>query len=840
MYLAAYYDYPTGKFHLWDDTHGYINFDFQKYAYRKDKNGTHIAIDGTRVTRTTRWTSAEVHAGDIYEADILPTTRVLNDLYKEDESPSKGCNVGFWDIETEILQGFPNWRNPINKITGVAFFDKSNNQHYAFILDEHRQIERTDQDNVSIIPCATEEILIKSFLTTYREARIHILTDWNGDIFDVPYFYNRTLAVLGEEWANMLSPIGQVNFDEKTFTYEIAGLAHLDYLRLYKKFSIGERGSYRLNDIGLLEVNLGKIHYEGTLDTLYKTDIHKFVQYNLNDNFILEALENKLKYIDLSRDQCHTSHVAYQDIFKSTRVIDGGILTYAKLNNLVVPTKPATITGIRNTEKAEGAFVKDPVVGRYRWVVDFDATSLYPSIIRSLNISSETKIFTVLSEHGISLSDLIDNQDYTIKMSNGSTKKVTGKKIKDVVIENKFAFSCNGVAYNTTKRGLIAQVLDDWFAKRKEYTALHNKYMQEGNTELAEFYDRRQYNQKILINSVYGALLESGFRYYDMDNGESVTRTGKRIILFGEIVGNQYCKDMTGKDIPYVVYCDTDSLFIKLEDVLTHFNINLDDDAACKAKINEMIPPMQKYINTEYNRFCKDDMNLTDHFIEFKQEYIIKSALWVKKKNYAMWLVNKKGHDMDKIDVKGLSVVRSSFAPAFRTNMNRVLKDMLYYVEQDVIEVYLREFEKAMVDQHVYQIANPTSLKDIDKWLVKDKYVFKTGTPVHVKAAIQHNWFIELKNLGKKYPKFVNGDKIKWVYLHNNPLGLESIAMRGYEDPQDLIDYAEKYRDYTKTYNRTFVTKIQALYTAIGWGIINLNENKNIVFEESDEWSLIN
>lgn len=836
MYLSVYYDYSTGKMHLWDDTHGYINFDYQKYAYRLDPKGKDIAIDGSRVSRTTKWTQAEVQAGEIYEADIRPTTRVLVDLYKETEAKSEGCNIGFWDIETEILQGFPNWRNPINKITAVAFFDRSKNQHYCYILDEQNVLEHTEYDNVKIVPCGTEEILIKSFLLTYRAAGIHILTDWNGDIFDVPYFYNRTLNVLGEEWANMLSPIGKVTFDEVSFKYDIAGVAHLDYLPLYKKHSIGERGSYRLNDIGLLEVNIGKIHYEGTLDTLYKTDINKFIQYNLNDNFIIEALENKLKYIDLTRDQCHTSHVAYQDALSSTRVIDGGILTYAKNNNMVVPTKPVTITGHRNTEKAEGAFVKDPITGRYRWVVDFDATSLYPSIIRSLNISSETKVFTVLSESGITLTDLVNDVTYTIRMANGQTKKATGAKIKKVVIENNFAFSCNGVAYKTDKRGLVALVLDDWFAKRKEYTALYNKYTKEGNTELAEFYDRRQYNQKILINSVYGALLESGFRYYDMDNGESVTRTGKRIILFGEKVGNHYCKEITGLDTPFVVYCDTDSLFIKLEDVLTHFNIDLDDDDACKNKINEMIPAMQGYINSEYNKFCKDDMNLEKHFIEFKQEYIIKSALWVKKKNYAMWLVNKKGHNIDKIDVKGLSVVRSSFAPAFRTTMNRVIKDMLYYVDQPTIEDYLRIFEKDMVGQHIYQIANPTSLKDINKWTIKNEFTFMKGTPVHVKAAMQHNWFIDIKKLGKKYPKFVNGDKIKWVYLHKNPLGLDSIAMRGYEDPPELLEYAEKYKDYQRTFDSTFITKIQALYSAIQWGIINLNENKNDCYEDDDEW----
>lgn len=832
MYQAIYYDRMTRMIHLWDDDLGYNTFPYEKYAYRENEKGRNVTIDGTRVSKVHKWDESEVKAGLIWEADISPTTRVLVDFYKDDDTPSRNCNIGFWDIETEILEGFPDWKKPKNKVTAVAFFDKSNNQHYVFILDEKKTLEYREYDNVKIVPCETEAEVMKQFLTTYRAANIHILTDWNGEQFDVPYFYNRTLKVLDEDWANMLSPIDQVYYNEQLEKYEIAGVAHLDYLPLYKKYSVGERPSYRLGEIGKLEVGIDKISYEGNLDTLYKNDIEKFIQYNLNDNYIIEALEKKLKYIDISRGTSHTCHTAYQDVVYATRVLDGAILTYAKRNNLVVPTKPVTITSFRPDKKAEGAFVKDPIVGRYRYLVDFDATSLYPSIIRSLNISSETKMFTVLSDDGMTYTDLIDDKEYKVKTLYNTIETTTGAKIKKLIKDKNYSFSCNSTAYRQDKRGIIPQVLDVWFAKRKEYSALANKFHKEGDMEQFDFYDRRQYIQKILINSLYGALLQSGFRYYDLENGESVTRSGKRIILFAEKCGNRWVNNIINSEEPAVVYCDTDSIFIQLQKVLEHYNIDIEDHDSCKNKILELIPDIYKHINTAFDLFCKEKMNLDKHEIEFKQEYIIRTGFWIKKKNYVMWLINQKGRDIDKIDIKGLAVVRSSFAPAFKNTMMRVIKDILNYESQSHIEGYMRTFKNEMKNEPLMVIANPTSLKDIKKWTIPGEYSFMKGTPVHVKAGLVHNWFLEVHKLKGKFPPLHNGDKIKWVYLQPNPFGLKSIAFRGYDDPKQLIEFADEYKEYEKTFDQTFITKIQSLYDAIGWGVINLNKNKNKFTED--------
>lgn len=302
-------------------------------------------------------------------------------------------------------------------------------------------------------------------------------------------------------------------------------------------------------------------------------------------------------------------------------------------------------------------------------------------------------------------------------------------------------------------------------------------------------------------------------------------------------VCDEYVYDIGMYDTPHTFFANDilvhNSVFIKMQEVLEYNNIDITDDDACKKKILELVPILYKHINSSFDIFCKESMNMEKHFIEFKQEYIIKSGMWVKKKNYIQHLINKKGKDINSIDVKGLSVVRSSFAPAFKGTMTRVLHDMLNYVEKPVIEEYLRDFKFSMKDASIQEIANPTSLKEISKYTTKDgSYRFLTKTPAHVKAGLQYNWFIHHNKLEDTYPKLSDGDKIKWVYLQDNPFGFESLAFKGYDDPPALMEFIDTYKDYSKTYDSVFVTKIQSLYDVLNWGTINLNKNKKKYYIE--------
>ena len=836
MYQSIFVDRHKRKVHLWDDKEGYTIEPLHPYLYGyvKDPRGKKKAIDGKTVRRVKinpEVKEAAKHPDKrhlYYETDVPLETRVLIDKYGDSDTPSTNLREFNFDIETEILQGFPDWRNPVNKITAIAWHEKLSNQYGVLVLDEDGLVDSSVKDNVEIISCASEIDLLEIFIEKYTQINPHILTGWNVEGFDVPYLVNRMGRVLGDEATNKLSPVRRISYREGIDKWFIEGVSILDYMLLYKKFTMGEKPTYRLDAIGKDEVNLGKIEYDGNLDDLFTSDINKYIDYNLNDVEIVKRLDDKLKFIDLARAICHKGHVPYQQIHITSAYLEGAILTHTHRLGVVTKNKPHDV--IKDT-KFSGAFVKVPNPGRYDWIYDLDLTSLYPSIIMTLNISPETKI-GIFNEFDVDAFRARKPRNWRLDIEGKSSIDMKDGEILEFLETEKCSIGSNGAVYKTDKAGLIPAILDRWFKERVEYKDLRKKFEKEGNEAQAAYFDQMQYVTKILLNSMYGVLGMKTFRFFDIDNAEAVTATGQQLIKATGEFGSKFYNDEIGTTgVDYIIYTDTDSVFLSALPLINkrYPHIDVEDKVAMTRAILPIAEEVQEYINKMYDLYAKRIHNVDTHRFDIKQELISKSGIWIAKKRYAQWVINQEGHPCDKLDVKGIDVVRSSFPAAMRTFLADVLQGILENKTQFTIDEMIVTFRDTMKQMPVADIAKSTGVKNIEKHVFKDDGIIELqkGAPAHVKAAVAYNNMLRRVDSGE-LGEIRSGDKIKWVYLKTNSLGLDAMAFKNYDDPQEILDFINKYVNYDKIFDRELHNKLESFYGALKWGAVPNHDMKQI------------
>jgi len=349
------------------------------------------------------------------------------------------------------------------------------------------------------------------------------------------------------------------------------------------------------------------------------------------------------------------------------------------------------------------------------------------------------------------------------------------------------------------------------------------KYSDEGDTEKSDYFKRRQHVQKIVLNSLYGVLGLPVFRFYDIDNAEATTVTGQELIKFTEKIANSYYNNKLGDKEDYCIYTDTDSVFYSaIPLVKKDFpNADLTDDKFMTEKILETAGIVQDYINKSYDLFAKKFLNIDEHRFDIKQECVAKSAFWVTKKRYGQWIINDGGIPCDRLDVKGLDIVRSSFPPAMRKLMTGVLKDILGSIDKDSIDEDILKFKKEMKKTDIQDIALPTGVRKLTKFKAPTPRgaVFTTmrkGTPVHVKAAWIYNDLLKYWGLNN-FEKIKSSEKIKWVYLKPNTLNVKQIGFKGYDDPKQIMDFIKENIDYDKLFERALEKKIRMFYEALNW-----------------------
>jgi len=538
VYLQTDRETDTSTIYIWDDKAGLIKAPYKPYAYRKKKGGKYRSMFGDELEKVTDFCYGQV---GYFEADVPGVTRTLIDTYGDTDDLSTGHVVMTLDIETKTDGGFPKIDIAQQPITAIGFHINTLDWYFVYVLDESGEVsDYTDEEKrVTVFSFKTEEELILTFLDKYEELKPTIISGWNIDFFDMPYTYNRIKKVLGAKHAKRLSPIGICHYQSKKGKMVIAGVSCLDYLALYKSFTFATKRlpNHRLDTVAYEELKMRKLHYTGSLSALLRDDIKKFIEYNLNDIVLVVLIDRKNKFIDLARALAHVGHIAYEDYAVSSRLLEGALLTYLRRNGMVAQNKSADGEETYrqkeddDEEGFEGAYVKEPIPGRYPWIFSCDINSLYPSVIMSLNISPETKLAKVdnwnvtefqqnkISSVMIRSFDVIKDE-ITMDISN----------FKQYLTDNKYSIASNGVIYDQSKDGLIKNILVKWYAERVAFKDKMKEASNRGDKKEEEFYKLRQGVQKILLNSLYGVLGLSTWRFYDVDNAEAVTLTGQDII----------------------------------------------------------------------------------------------------------------------------------------------------------------------------------------------------------------------------------------------------------------------------------------------------------------------
>jgi DNA polymerase elongation subunit (family B) len=839
MYQNIFFERQRNLIHLWDDLRGYTTFPYKRYAYIKDPNGQFTSMHGDKLTKIYKWEKED--SEELFESDVPETTRVLVDLYGND-TPSTGHIVFTFDIEVEMHSGLPNIEKADNEITSIAAYDDASKEYHVFVVDKKGKVKgksfNKDGRPVHLHIYDSERALLMNYLTYYEGVNPTIWTGWNIDFFDVPYLFNRIKNVCGENHANRLSCIGKTYWSPYRKRYSIAGVSIMDYIGLYKRYNFGLESSYTLNYIATKELGRGKLEYEGSLDDLFENDLEKFIEYNITDVELVVALDAKLQFIDLSRAICHSGFTPYEDYIFSSKYLEGACLAYLKTKGLIAPNKPRghkdalAEQSEAGEEKFIGAYVKEPIVGKYDWIYDLDLTSLYPSIIMTLNISPETKVGKIQNWDPEAWVRGENDREYIVV---GKTKQYTYNRteLEDVIRDSQLGVAANGVLYTQKKPGLIADILDTWFKQRVEFRKLEKKYGEAGDTEKYEFYGKRQLVQKILLNSMYGVLGLVAFRFYDIDNAEAVTITGQTVIKkTAEMANMKYWKELGTKD-DYNVYIDTDSIYMMAEPLVKHRYPEYKefDEKRMAIEVDNIATETQTFLNSFYDLLAERFFGIPKdkHRFEIKKEYISKAGFWVAKKRYAQWMILKNGIPCDKLDVKGLDVVRSSFPKAFQKFMSIMLKDILMGKDNEYINDNLIAFKKSLPELPVNQIAKGGAIKELSKydngkWKKGSPVAdFEKGTPAHVKAGITYNRLLKFFDCPYKHEPIRDGDKVKWVYLKKNPLGLEGLAFKDYNDPIEILDFINKYVDREGIYNSELENKLNDFYTALKWEMASVD-----------------
>jgi len=542
------------RIHLWTDE-GYTEEEFQNYGYQEcsPQQATHKGLKGEDLKRVFNWDreNPQMHYSDHTRGNIH--TKFLIDKYGSDDTPSVTHREVFFDIEIEMGGALtPEYIKQAPKpVTSIAWWDRQLDDWKIIIVDKEGKLEQTvDSQGREVIPVKRETDLLDLFIRMMEEIQPDILIGYNSDYFDIPYLYYRIKNTMGDRTVKRLSPINVIeerHWDED-MPIRIAGVASLDYMRLHKKYSFKDEPSYKLDALGEKYVDQKKIEYEGSLDRLFAEDKEKFIEYNFVDVLILKKLDEKFKYIDLTKNLAHKGKVLYEEVYQSSRIHDGAISSWLISQDIVPPNKDLNPLTKKNYA---GGYLFCPKTGIYNYMFDEDLTSLYPSIIMSLNIGKETYVGRVLDlfddrNNRLGLNDLeamvAKDPEATIPLENLQRKQqqMPVKDIVDKIKNHNLAVTANGVMFRTDKKSALSVILDTWFDERVKYKKAMKKAYKSGNKKEGELNHLKQYTMKILLNSLYGATALPSFRYGSVILSEGITLTGQRIIQESALFANTH------------------------------------------------------------------------------------------------------------------------------------------------------------------------------------------------------------------------------------------------------------------------------------------------------------
>ena len=858
MYQAIYYDFETYTYYLRDDKFpGFQEFQYQPTFWKRVdewQEGAQPVLTGGWAMPTKKYSKEDTN---LLEKDINKELLVLRELYyKLDDVVPSFHNIVYLDIEIEMGGALtPEYiKSAPMPITSIALIDMTTKTKICFIVDKSKEIQEYNQDGKHIIPCGSERELIKRFLDKFEELDPTIVTGWNSAYFDIPYLYFRLTKIVGGDEVARMSPIRKVDFSEFAgeIRIKIGGVNHLDYMLLHKKYIAKEEPSYKLGEIGTKYVKLGKIEYEGNLNTLFKNDLNAFIEYNLRDVEIIEKLEEKLKFIELTVMISHICNIPYESIYYNTVMNEGAILKYLKREGIISPNKPTTHNPIlKNTKESyAGGYLLEPIPGLYFDVIDLDFTSLYPSIIKSLNLGIETLVGRIkvdnnpTYEQNHSLEKLKErdpDEVITIEKVNKTsyTLKSATIKIGDLVklIEkNEYTVAASGAMFRTDEKSVVAKILEGWFEKREHYRGLKKKAGKAEDWVNYNEYDRFQHSFKILQNAMYGTFAINGWRYTDghLICSAAITNSGQRLTQESiEFVNNKINTEIQ-QEKQNICISDTDSLYIVLGDLLNHRYPN-----CLPEEKNDKILLLAQEIQNESNHYLdelsKRLFNTNSHYFQLKQEVICAGVLTTGKRRYAMYVTNKEGVAVDELDMKGLELMKSNMNKLFKKFGEDFIKNVLFGKPKPEIDSDIVGFYKSIKSLDPKQLGKPTGVKQIHNYhipaMAGDMFSsFRTKAPANTKAAVRYNDLLRFKKLDKKYESIIEGDKIFIINLKKNPYHLETIGLPNAQVPPEIEEFVKTYIDIEEIFDSLLANKLKSLYTDLSWDFPPLNPNVNKFF----------
>ena len=701
------------------------------------------------------------------------------------------------DIEVACENGFPNPDIADEELLSITLKNQQNKEIVVFGLRDYK----TNRKDVTYFKCENEKDLLYDFLNFWRSNFPDIITGWNTEFFDIPYLVNRIKIVLGEDDAKRLSPWGDV-FSKEVYqmgrtqmVYDIRGIAALDYFDLYRKFTYTNQESYRLDHIA--EVELGITKDENPHETFrdwYTKDYQSFIDYNIKDVELVDALEDKMKLIELCLTMAYEAKVNYVDVLGSVRYWDVLIHNYLMAKGIVIPQKKTT----NKSKKFAGAYVKDPQVGMHKWVLSFDLNSLYPHLIMQYNISPET----MKSEKTV---------------PGMSVDKLLKKEVDTKVLDN-VTMTPNGALFSTKKQGFLPEIMAKMYEDRVRY----KQYMLEAkqnyvNTKDAKYikqiskFNNIQMAKKISLNSAYGAIGNNWFRYYSNTMAEAVTTSGQLSIRWIEQKINDYMNNLLkteGKD--YVLASDTDSVYITFDKLIEMLNPKNPIDFLNKIA-KEKIEP---FIDKSYQELA-DYLNAYDQKMQMKREVIADKGIWTAKKRYILnaWDVEGVRYKEPELKIMGIEAVKSSTPAACREKIKEALKILMSGSEKDMNK-FIQDFRKKFMTLPPEQVAYPRSVNGLRKW-TDHSSLFKKGAPIHVKGAILYNHLVERENLNGRYPFIQEGDKIKFLYMKLPNLYQSSSIAFITKLPKEL-DFKV---DYELQFEKSFVEPLNYIIEKMNWKV---------------------
>ena len=732
----------------------------------------------------------------------------IADNYQEDniDFDMSKINLITIDIETKAEYGFPDVESAAEEILLITIQDFNTKQIITWGVGPFVN----NQENVDYRQFSDEKAMLNGFIHWWIENTPDVVTGWNCEFFDLPYLAGRLARVLGDKLMKRLSPWGLVTRQEifvmgrKNFCVDVGGVAILDYMRLYR-WSPGtpNQESFRLDYIAQQELGQQKLDHSefDTFKDFYTNGWQKFVEYNIVDVELVDRFEDKLKLIELALTMAYDAKVNYQDIFFQVRLWDCIIYNYLRKKNIVIPPKERS----EKDEKYAGAYVKEPIPGKYDWVVSFDLNSLYPHLIMQYNISPET----LLEErHPTATVDKILNEDLTFELYKNN------------------AVCANGAMYRKDEQGFLPELMQKYYDERVIFKKkmIQAKKDNEKTPSIALQKEIARCNniqmaKKISLNSAYGAIGNQYFRYYKLANAEAITLSGQVSIRWIENRMNGYLnKLLSTEEVDYVIASDTDSIYLNLGPLVTKFLSAKSDDKTAVVSLLDKIcqDKLEPFIEQSYQDLA-DYVQAYEQKMIMKRENIADRGIWTAKKRYILNVHDSEGvrYAEPKLKIMGIEAVKSSTPAPCRQAIKDALKVVMKGTEDEAID-FIENFRKEFKSLPPEDISFPRSVSEVTKYK-SNRGIYEKGTPIHCRGALLFNHHVKRLGLEGKYSLIKNGEKIKFCYLRSpNPIH-ENVMSFIQDFPRELG--LEKYVDYDLQFEKSFLDPLKIILDVIGWGV---------------------